>query len=191
MKAYLQNLRSTGKLKRRSPGVIFGRMLSVQRADKIRIGAGSRVHRMVRLQAGASSEIRIGRNCALYDGLIIRAFEGGVEVGDNCSFNPYCVIYSAGKIRIGNDCRIAAHTAIVAQNHVTSDLTRPIREQGLTTEGITIGNDVWIGAHVTVLDGAVIGDGAVIAAGAVVRGTVPPRAIYGGVPAKLLKMRGE
>jgi acetyltransferase-like isoleucine patch superfamily enzyme len=54
---------------------------------------------------------------------------------------------------------------------------------------IKIGNDVWTGANVIILGGLTIGDGAIIAAGAVVTKDVPPYAIYGGVPAKLIRYR--
>ena len=54
---------------------------------------------------------------------------------------------------------------------------------------INIGNDVWIGAKCTILDGVTIGDGAIIATGAVVTKDIPPYAIAGGVPAKVLKIR--
>lgn len=54
---------------------------------------------------------------------------------------------------------------------------------------VKIGNDVWIGARVTILDGCHVGDGAIIAAGAVVTKDVPPYSIVGGVPARFLKMR--
>lgn len=57
------------------------------------------------------------------------------------------------------------------------------------TKLITIGNDVWIGINVTILDGVKIGDGAIIAAGSVVNRDVPDYAIYGGVPAKLIRYR--
>ena len=53
----------------------------------------------------------------------------------------------------------------------------------------TIGNDVWIGARVIILDGINIGDGAIVAAGAVVTKDVPPYAIVGGIPAKLIGKR--
>ncbi len=54
---------------------------------------------------------------------------------------------------------------------------------------VTIGNDVWIGAGAIVLGGVTIGDGAIVAAGAVVTRDVPPYAIVGGVPAKLIRHR--
>ncbi len=54
---------------------------------------------------------------------------------------------------------------------------------------LKIGNDVWIGANVLILDGVTIGNGAIIAAGAVVTKDVPPYAVVGGVPAKIIKYR--
>lgn len=56
-------------------------------------------------------------------------------------------------------------------------------------DSIIIGNDVWVGARATIRDGVTIGDGAIVAAGAVVVADVPPYAIVGGVPAKLIKYR--
>lgn len=59
----------------------------------------------------------------------------------------------------------------------------------LERKPVKIGNDVWIGARAMILDGVTIGDGAVIAAGAVVAKDIPPYAIVGGVPAKIIKFR--
>lgn len=115
---------------------------------------------------------------------------GEISIGDNCSINPYSILYGHGGLKIGNWVRIAAHTVIIPSNHNFSDIDRPIGSQGGTQRGVIIEDDVWIGANVTILDGSHISTGCVIAAGAVVRGTTVPFGVYGGVPAKLLKMRG-
>lgn len=56
-------------------------------------------------------------------------------------------------------------------------------------ENITIGNDVWLGANVIVIDGVNISDGVIVAAGSVVTKDIPPYAIVGGIPAKIIKYR--
>ncbi|MCX7670135.1 MAG: acyltransferase, partial [Anaerolineae bacterium] len=67
------------------------------------------------------------------------------------------------------------------------DPTRPFVEQGITAEGITIEDDVWIGAGAIITDGVHIGRGAVVAAGAVVTQDVPAHTVVGGVPARVLR----
>lgn len=64
-----------------------------------------------------------------------------------------------------------------------------IKSQGNTIKGINIGDDVWIGANVSILDGVTIENGAVIAAGAVVNKDVPKYKVVGGVPAKIIGER--
>lgn len=64
----------------------------------------------------------------------------------------------------------------------------PKQRANLEPAPIHIGKDVWIGSNATVLPGVTIGDGAVIAAGAIVTKDVPPFAVVGGSPAKVIKM---
>ena len=92
---------------------------------------------------------------------------------------------------------VSTHPAFFSINHSIG--LSYVREQQfqehpepLDQEGkysIVIGNDVWIGANVAILDGITIGDGAIIAANALVTKDVPPYTIVGGVPAKVLKKR--
>ncbi|PHN33724.1 hypothetical protein AO242_23660 [Pseudomonas sp. ICMP 561] len=114
---------------------------------------------------------------------------GKIELGKSNSVNPYCVIYGHGGLKTGNYVRIAAHAVIIPANHIYADSTVPIAKQGLVRQGISLGNDIWIGAGCRILDGVCIEDGAIIAAGAVVNKSVERGSIVGGVPAKLIKYR--
>jgi acetyltransferase-like isoleucine patch superfamily enzyme len=71
------------------------------------------------------------------------------------------------------------------QNGMSLSKTTKLTERS----DIYIGSDVFIGSNVTVLDGVTVGDGAIVGAGAVVTSDVPPFAIVGGIPAKVIKYR--
>lgn len=114
---------------------------------------------------------------------------GDIEFGAHCTVNSYAMI--SGKVRCGDGVRIASHVSIVGFNHGFDDPAVPIHRQKHESLGITIEDDVWIGANAVVLDGVTVGRGAVIAAGAVVSKDVPPLAIVGGVPAKVVRYRGQ
>ena len=143
----------------------------------------------VTLDLRHGGEISIGRNTIIMEGVIIKPFGGRVRLGENCSVNPYCVLYGHGGLEIGDFVRIATHATIIPANHVFDNLNIPIYEQGLTQKGIVIEEDVWLGSGVRILDGVTIGRGSVIAAGAVINSTVDPYSIYGGIPGKLIKKR--
>lgn len=173
------------------------------------------VGRGVRIRA--PGRISAGRNLILEDGCYINALSrGGIALGDNVSFGRNCIVEMTGVIRepgesleIGSNVGIAAHAflgvrgrvvigrntilgpyvSLHSENHVFSDPGTPIRLQGAKRRGISIGEDCWIGAKATVLDGVSVGDGCVVAAGAVVTRDIPPFSVTGGVPARILKKR--
>ncbi|MGZ2503023.1 acyltransferase [Rhizobium leguminosarum] len=149
----------------------------------------ARIDERAVIDAGGGS-ISIGRKTTIASFAMILAHGGHIEIGEFCSVNPFCVLYGHGGLRIGNYVRIATHTVIIPANHVFDDPDTPITNQGLTKLGVTIGDDVWIGAGARILDGVTIGTGAVIGAGAVVTQNVPERAIFAGVPARKLGERG-
>lgn len=111
---------------------------------------------------------------------------GTVSIGADCSINPYAVV--RGDVRLGDAVRVGAHTSIIGFNHSFEPGTDVFR-QPLTSRGVRIGSDVWIGSHVVVLDGVTVGDHAVLAAGAVVTKDVAPGAIVAGNPAHMLRWR--
>lgn len=99
------------------------------------------------------------------------------------------------KLIIGNYCSITNGCSfILSGEHSTNKITTfPISENILNNAKckgpIIVGDDVWIGFGTTILSGVNIGQGAIIAAGSVVTKDVPPYAIVGGVPAKVIKYR--
>lgn len=126
----------------------------------------------------------------LDQGIHIQALGGTIEIGPHTYLGPYVCMAGPGNIRIGKDCLIASGSSLYANNHVFDDLTRPINQQPVTTYGITIEDDCWLGSGVRVLDGVTIGKGSVIGAGAVVTKDIPPYSVAVGVPAKVISKRG-
>jgi maltose O-acetyltransferase len=117
-----------------------------------------------------------------------------IEIGDNCLINHNNVLQAGkecGKIIIGNYVHTGANVMMFAFNHSIDSLEVPSIKQDYYDADIVVEDDVWIGAGSVILLGVRIGKGAVIAAGSVVNKDVPPYAIYGGVPAKLIKKRNE
>lgn len=117
--------------------------------------------------ATISPTLVIGNNSGIGANSIIGR---GTTIGDNVMMGPECYIYT--------------------RNHAFSRTDIPMREQGMQDfKPVTIGNDVWIGARVTILPGVKIGNGCIIGAGSVVTKNLPDFAIGGGNPARVLKYR--
>ncbi|MFC8921959.1 acyltransferase [Cellulosimicrobium sp. NPDC057127] len=112
---------------------------------------------------------------------------GDVEIGADCSVNVAAAL--RGRVTVGDGVRIGSRTSILGFDHAFDRVDVPVFRQGLTSRGITIGDDVWIGAHVVVLDGVTVGAHAVIGAGAVVTRDVPPYAVAVGNPARVVRDR--
>jgi len=112
---------------------------------------------------------------------------GTLVTGEHCTINTASVV--RGQITLGHSVRIGAHTSLLAFNHTITDPDVAVFRQPISQRGITIGDDVWIGSHVVVLDGVTIGDRAVVAAGSVVTKDVPAGAIVAGNPAQIKKWR--
>lgn len=114
---------------------------------------------------------------------------GTLHPGERSFVGDYRGIGCNHRITIGNDVMIAQAVSIRDSDHATERLDIPMNRQGIVTSPVTIEDDVWIGHGAIILRGVTIGRGAVIAAGAVVTRDVPPMAIAGGVPARIIGTR--
>ena len=156
--------------------------------EGVYLSPDARIHPSVR-----GTRIVIGAHTQIYDFVCIRAVGGSGDLimGEHCYINPQCVIYTGNGITMGNYVLLAPGVMVMPTNHAFASRHIPIRHQGFQASkgGITIEDDVWIGANSVILDGTHIGKGAIIAAGSVVRGTVPPNEIWGGIMARKIKDR--
>lgn len=111
-----------------------------------------------------------------------------IEIGDYSGIGINAHIPN-GTI-IGDYVRMGPNCFILDVNHNTSDVSRPMCQQGMIEKKITrIGNDVWIGRDVHMTPGRTIADGSLIAMCAVLTKDFPPYSVVGGNPAKLIKSR--
>lgn len=109
-----------------------------------------------------------------------------IEIGENFFSNVNLTILDGAKVAIGDNVFIAPNVGIYTAGH---PLDAEQRNQGLEyAYPVTIGNNVWIGAHVAILPGVTIGDNAVIGAGSVVTKDIPPNALAVGNPCKVLRL---
>lgn len=179
-------------------GVVFaGKGVKIRYARHIRAKGGLTLGDGVYINALSKGGVEFGDNVSLGAGTIIectgviRELGEHVKVGSHVGFAQNCFIAVRGPIEIGNDCIFGPNVSIHSENHVFKDPNKPIRLQGATRRGVKIGNDCWFGEGAVVLDGVAIGDGCVIAANACVTKDMPAFSVVGGVPAKVLKKRGE
>lgn len=133
---------------------------------------------------------KIGRGVVIYPGVWITPGRKLI-VEDNVDLAKDVLITTSGGVHIGKRALIGYRTQIISSNHSIPPIGTPFPISGDIHDKIVIENDVWIGANCIITPGVKIGEGAVIAAGSVVTKNVPKNSIYGGVPARLIKMRNE
>jgi acetyltransferase-like isoleucine patch superfamily enzyme len=158
--------------------------------------AGVRIAADVRLLGYDPDRLRLGGQVTLGEGTLLSFGDpangfGEIAIGERTWVGQYNNLRAGGgRIEIGRDCLISQFCTLVASNHGTAR-SRPTIAQppAEAPRGVTLGDDVWLGAGVAVLPGARIGHGAVIGANAVVAGEVPEYEIWAGVPARKIGER--
>jgi acetyltransferase-like isoleucine patch superfamily enzyme len=122
---------------------------------------------------------------------VILKFPQNISVGPNVFMNRGVFMAARALITIGEDTLIGPYTIVNSGDHRYRDAGQLIRRQGHEPQPIVIGDDVWIGAHCTILKGVVLGTGCVVAAGAVVTSDVDPYTVVAGTPARPIGARSE
>jgi acetyltransferase-like isoleucine patch superfamily enzyme len=182
-------------------GVKGGRWRFVESGCAIRhrrhltLGSGTVLEHGARLTCLSRNGIRIGKNVTIGKYSLIECTSVlwnlgvGLEVGDGSSIGDYSFIGCAAGVTIGSNVLMGQRVSFHSQNHNFGDVTRPIREQGVTSHPIVVGDDCWLGAGSIILSGVEIGSGCVVAAGSVVNRSFGPNSVIAGVPARLVRSR--
>lgn len=174
--------------------IFLGSNVSILNASNFQWGKNVTIENNTVLDGYASEKIILGNNVKIgsFSKLLstshLSKLGKGMKIGNNSAIGDYTHFGAPGGIIIGDDVIMGSYISFHSENHNFADTTKLIREQGVNSIGIKLGNNIWVGAKATFLDGCVINDNSVVAAGAVVKGEFPPNCIIGGVPAKILKM---
>lgn len=147
-------------------------------------GKLTRIEKNVRIWA-QNGEIILGDRVLLHGGVKLSAYgaetKAQIKIGSRSYIGDRTEIHAGNSVEIGNGCNISWNCTILDRDYhklcSEKEIIKPVK----------ICDNVWIGCNSTILKGVNIGEGAVVAAGSVVTKDVPPKALVGGNPAKIIK----
>lgn len=140
-------------------------------------------------------KLTIGYGCRFESYLVDGANKHGtIIIGQNCKFGDRVHISAGEEIVIGSDCLFASnillndsqHGVYGKRNMQSSPIEKP-DDRVIDTMSIELGNRIWIGENVVILQGTKLGDGCIVGANSVVKGIFPENCILAGTPAKIIK----
>ena len=180
----------------KKPALLFlGKQVTFFNAVQIKTGSYVQVGDYSHLSALGHNGLTIGNNTAIgaFSRLVVSTsfnhIGQHIHIGNNVGIGEYAYLGGGGGLDIGNDCIIGQYFSCHPENHTSGTNASLIRQNGVTRKGIQIGNNCWIGARVTILDGVSIGEGCIVAAGSVVTRSFPSYSTIGGIPAGLLNKK--
>jgi acetyltransferase-like isoleucine patch superfamily enzyme len=136
--------------------------------------------------------ISLGSNIYVGHQTILKGYyQNEMIIGDNTWIGQGCFFHSAGGLRIGQNVGIGPHVKIITSRHADEGIDVPILFSSIEMAQVVIEDDCDLGTGSIVLPGVTIGRGSQVGAGAVITKDVEPYSIVAGVPARLLKKRGE
>jgi acetyltransferase-like isoleucine patch superfamily enzyme len=161
-------------------------------ASNLRLGRGAYLDHGVYLHA-CPAGISIGAGSFVMKNAILHVYNfrdlphAGITIGARSLVGEACILRGQGGITIGDDVYLAPLVQVLAVNHTFADTRRPISQQEITADGISIDDGAWIGAGAIILDGVQIGRNAVVGAGSVVTRDVAACTLVAGNPARLIR----
>ncbi len=164
----------------------FGKGTTLEIAGRVNIGKNVYIGDHVSLIVEQGATLTIADNSFIGESCYIKCFGGTIEIGQDVSINSKSFINGCGGVSIGNNTRIGTQSIIIASNHKFGEPDLLVKD-AITKQGVNLGENIWLGARVTVLDGVVIPNDSVIGACSLVSKSLPESGVYVGIPAKKIK----
>lgn len=190
----LRKLCYRGLFKEVGSSLILGQGVVLRHPRKITFGNCVSIDDYALLDAVGAGEtgISIGNDVIISRNCVIQGKTGPVTLGNKVVLGCNTILPSSSGIVIGNSVLIAANCYVGGGQYFTNRTDIPILQQGVGSKGpVVIGDDVWLGSGVIVLDGVNIGTGCVVGAGAVVTKDLPDYSVAIGVPAQIISNRKQ
>ena len=174
-------------------GVIFGSNVVLRHPHKIHLGDNIVIDDNCVLDAKGEegNSIVVGNGVFIGRNTILYCKDGDIAIGDNTTISFNCDIFSANVVSVGQNVQMAAYCFLNGGTHSYDRTDLPVLQQERSGIGITVEDNVWVGADAKIMDGVTVGRDSIVGAGAVVNHDVAPFSIVGGIPAKLIRSRRE
>lgn len=158
-----------------------------------KVGKNVKFYGGVRIVSNSKGSINIGNDVRILRSVTISTgINGKIYIGNRTHIGESTIIYSELGIYIGNDVIIGPQNIIVDCDHnYNKSIDFPINKQGLNKKEVFIEDDVWISSHCVITKGIRIGKGSVIGAGSIVNKEIPSFSVAVGIPARVIKKRGD
>lgn len=162
-------------------------------SKRLRFGRWFYIGRNTKIELMFAKGYTIGKRFTLKDNSVISSRgnwnlrSGYLSIGNNVGFSENAKIYIRGDISIGSDSIFGPNVTIVSDEHFISSQDDLFRLNSRPLKTI-IGENVWVGANVVILGNTEIGSNSIVAANSVVVGKIPANQVWGGAPAKFIKL---
>lgn len=185
-----------GLFKEAGRNILIGRNVTFRHPKKIRLGSNVIIddNCVVDAKGEGNHGITIDDNVYIGRNTIVYCKNGSIHLKRGVNISSNCTVFSSNKLIIEEDTMIGAYSYMLSggEYDYTDTETKFADQSGMKTRGeLIIGGNCWIGARVTILDGACIGEHCVIGAGAVVTAPISPDSLAVGVPARVIKSIGK
>ena len=164
----------------------FGKGCTVDISGQVKIGKNVYIGDHVSLIVEQGAILEIADNSFIGENCYIKCFGGKISIGHDVSINSKSFINGCGGVSIGDNTRIGTQSILIASNHKFGEPDLLVKD-AITKQGVCLGENIWLGARVTVLDGVTIPNDSVIGACSLVSKPLDESGVYVGSPAKKIK----